>query len=155
VRLYDIPTTLKDDAMTLVCGELLGTGAARQVYVCAFDPTWVVKLDTSRGKFQNVREWAVWQNFKESAADKKWLAPVGCISDSGHWLMQRRTTPVSLIELRRLAPRVPKYFTDLKSANWGLLDGVVVCHDYGMSLHEVASGTKKAEWWRAADEVQS
>lgn len=139
------------DALTLLAGKKLGSGVSRDVFECAFDPTLVVKSeDNARSRFQNQREWAVWQAVEQSKVISRWFAPCVAISYAGIWMLQKRTEPVTLKELRKALPRVPLVFTDLKAQNWGRLDGRIVCHDYGTALtteHGLSHRTKKAEWW--------
>lgn len=151
--LYDLPTSLKDDALTLICGEHLGSGASRAVYLYGPNPTdTVVKIETARGWHQNAQEWAVWHAIKHSKKLKPWFAPCIQMSDLCVYLLQERTHPVTLAELQRELPKVPQIFTDLKVANWGRLrkTGKIICHDYG-NCFATEMGTqyrlKTAEWW--------
>ena len=68
------------------------------------------------------------QHTKEA---KQWLAPCVSISPCGSVLIQRRTLPVTKAQL---PSKVPAWLTDFKLANWGMLDGKVVCHDYSNNL---------------------
>lgn len=143
------------DALTLLCGPLLGTGQGREVYASPLDPTLVVKLETvgERQKFQNHAEWIVWEAVREQPALARWFAPCVAISYAGLWLLQRRTTPVTLAELRKALPRVPACFTDLKVSNWGRLEGRLVCHDYGTAMtteRGLTTRTRRADWWEEA-----
>jgi hypothetical protein len=146
MKLQDMSNLQWQDLVTLVCGQYLGSGSSRQVYVFAPNPTYVIKLQVDTGTFQNQREWKVWQDFRYSDG-QKWLAPIDYISDMGAWMLQKRTQPVTLAQLQRRLPRVPKYLTDLKVGNWGTYNGKIVCHDYGTAIHEVHAGTKVAKWW--------
>jgi hypothetical protein len=145
-----LETFIKDDLLTIACGKQLGSGVSRAVY--EFNDDCVVKVEydaTRQGSLlQNAREMLVWREFSEYKVMKKWLAPCRYISRSGHWLIQEKTTPVTIDELRREAPRVPACFTDLKVANWGRLKGRIVCHDYGsLLLGKDPEKTRKAVWW--------
>lgn len=147
-RLRDLPETLKDDALTLLCGDWLGTGIGRQVYACKINPEWVVKVEVDgSGRFQNHREWYTWNAFIEVPKLAAYLAPCIAVSDLGSWLIMKRTRPVTLAECRKRAPHLPAVFTDLKAANWGLIGDKLVCHDYGTRLEETIIGTRKAKWW--------
>lgn len=148
MRLSELTPPLWQDALTLLCGERLGDGISRAVFACAVNPEWVVKVcHTGDTRFQNQYEWRVWHNAQEAPDVKKWLAPCLHISQAGNFLVQRRTTPVKLDELRKLLPRVPAYLTDLKVGNWGRIGKRIVCHDYGTALMHLPTGTKKADWW--------
>lgn len=142
------------DGLTLICGEQLGSGSCRQVYECKFDPKLVVKVERWGARFQNPREFAVWEAVEECKPLARWFAPVVHMSDAGIWMTQRRTTPVTLEDLQRELPRVPAFFSDLKARNWGRMDGRIVCHDFGTALtteHGLSSKRmRKADWgdWR-------
>lgn len=157
-RLYDLPDSLKDDALTLVCGKLLGSGVSRQVY--AYVPNekdTVIKLEVSEGWHQNALEWHVWNSVKRGTDTKTkelkaWFAQCVQISSLGRWMLMERTYPVSLRELKKEIKKVPDVFTDLKVGNWGRLrNGRIVCHDYGTCL-AIEHGLynyrlRPAAWW--------
>lgn len=152
VKLEDVPTCVKDDALTLLCLDLLGSGLSRQVYTCTLGPEkWVVKVEVGAdGYFQNVREHAVWEAVRHAPALKRWFAPVVNISDLGRFLVQERTQPIRIEDLRRRLPKVPAFFSDLKAANWGWLGSRIVCHDYGTALtaeQGLTTRMRKADWW--------
>lgn len=146
-KLGDLGAAHVLDLYSLVCGEPLGAGISRQTYVYLPDPTLVIKVQVEPGRFQNQREWELWNNCQHHADTAKWLAPCVHVSDTGSWMLQRRTTPTSLEVLKRRAARVPKFLTDFKASNWGLLNGRPVCHDYGTSLVEAHNGMRRATWW--------
>lgn len=137
------------DVLTVLCDDYIGAGASRETYACKFDKTMVVKVEVGVDMFQNVKEWLVWQRVRNEEMSR-WFAPCVEISDHGNWLLQKRTGPISQEQIARKLPRIPKIFTDLKAANWGWLDGRIVCHDYGTCLvpdHGLRSGMRKAQWW--------
>lgn len=138
---------LMTDLVDTLCGEHLGTGISRQVFICATDPRWVVKLETGTpGTFQNVKEWVVWEALRHHEPSARWLAPCRSISENGRVLLQRRTNTMP----DHLRPtHVPRWATDLQPCNWGMLNGRPVMHDYGMTLltsHGAVERLKKARW---------
>jgi hypothetical protein len=139
------PTTLSRDLLWLVCGAVIGQGCARTVYACKIDRSLVVKVEHEGGSFQNVNEWEVWNKMSDCAPAARWLAPCVAISSTGTILLQRRAEPIRKKELPK---RVPAIFTDLKTENWGVIDGKPVCFDYG--VHRAAAHAfipmRKAEW---------
>lgn len=148
MRLSELAPPLWQDALSLLCGNRIGDGISRAVFECELNAEWVVKVCYSGDKrFQNQYEWRFWDNAQEAPDVKKWLAPCLHISQAGNFLIQRRTTPVTIAELRKKVPRVPRFLTDLKPANWGRIGKNIVCHDYGTALMELTSGMKKADWW--------
>jgi hypothetical protein len=42
---------------------------------------------------------------------------------------------------------VPSMFTDLKVQNWGMLNGRLVCHDYGLTCTSLPRSMRAAKWW--------
>jgi len=139
------PAVVTADLIDLVCGEKLGDGIGREVYVFALDPTKVLKFEYATESFQNAREWYIWNDLKEASKWNKWLAPCYAISSCGQVLVQARTTPPP----RDYAyPRtLPAFLTDTKNANYGLFEGRLVCHDYGTCVSEYRLKQRKAHWW--------
>lgn len=116
---------------TFILGEKLGAGIHRDVYVYTPDPTLVVKVETGTANFANAKEWEVWNDLKWRPDVRKWLAPCVAISQSGAFLLQKRTTPITESHMPK---RIPKFFTDEKVDNWGRLDNKIVCHDYALTI---------------------
>jgi hypothetical protein len=155
MRLRDLGQVYGDDAYTLLCGEQIGAGMSRIVFACPLNDNWVVKLetnDTAEPVWQNVREYTVWKYVQAHwPCLEKWFAPIHTISGSGHWMIQHRTQPVGVEELKKRVPRVPAFFCDLKDANWGRIGKRYVCHDYGtasvMDGIGLTAKLRKANWW--------
>lgn len=133
-----IHTELKN----LVLGKKLGTGAYRKVYAHRQDKSLVVKVEEGGRMFSNVVEWETWQ-YVQYTALAKWFAPCVDISPCGSILLMKRVEPARMSEMPK---QVPAIFTDLKIENWGVLDGKVVCCDYGNLLLNIKGNLKKAEW---------
>lgn len=121
----DLGYLVSNDALKMLIGEHLGNGQFRRVHVLLQDQSKVLKIETGSGSFENVAEWDVWNNVKKSKW-AKWFAPVYDISPWGSCLIQARCQP-----LKTRPSRVPDFFCDLKDINWGILNGRVVCFDYG------------------------
>ncbi len=102
MTLQELPIAAKDDALTLLCGELLGAGASRHVYTYVPNPTdTVIKVEMERRWFQNVKEWMVWEAVRHVDHARPWFAPAIRISEFGVFMLQERTRPVTLAELRK------------------------------------------------------
>ena len=149
-RLYFNANVITSDLFRLMCGEKLGRGIAREVYRSALDPTLVIKIEADAGSFQNIIEWETWDTVRFTADTKqdyaKYFAPCIAISPSGTVLVQKYARPVDYTELPE---QVPKFFTDLKKENFGLIDGKIVCIDYGNNLlmtNGLSTKLKKADW---------
>lgn len=139
-------TTIAKDLLDLIVGDLIGEGAFRTVYVYKPNPDYVVKFETGAQCFQNVIEHYTWGQVEETEF-AKWFAPVHLISSCGTVLLMRRTEP---LQKSQLPGKMPGFFTDMKRTNFGMLNGQVVCHDYGANLL-MSNGLKKkmvkARWW--------
>lgn len=139
---YDKTTTflMKEFADVLV-GRMIARGTYRYVFFCLLSDDFVVKVEKG-GSHHNAMEWQMWDQFKNVDHVSKWLAPCVNISACGRVLIQRRTTP--LIEL---PDKMPVWLSDFKVQNYGMFDGRVVCHDYGLGPDHVSGSMKAAEWW--------
>jgi hypothetical protein len=126
----EIPPALHREAFHLITGAELGRGQSRTTYVYAVTPEYVVKVETDAGDFQNVLEWEMWQTVKDTE-HARWFAPCVLISGNGSILIMRRTEPVPVCLLPK---SLPDFLCDFKPDNYGLLNGKVVCHDYGKHL---------------------
>ncbi len=124
------PDALMRCAMTSLVGERLGSGATRRVYAMRHNPELVIKFEFASREFCNVAEWDVWQNAKNTA-NAKWFAPCVDIDVWGGVLIMRRTQPITEEEFRAEVKKVPEFMGDTHWANFGRLDGKIVCHDYG------------------------
>ena len=129
----------------LICGEIIGEGAYRQVYECRLNKDWVVKVEDEDddGNFCNVNEWKTWTTKKHELAVAGWLAPCHQISHGGRFLIQSRTRPVAK---KDLPVKIPAFLTDVKAENFGRLDDRVVCHDYGFISTYMKTRLIKAHW---------
>lgn len=136
-------TTVSRDLLALCCGDHLGSGVGRDVYVFNPNPEWVIKFETTAGSFQNIREYESWWQVAGTEF-VSWLAPVHFISPCGTVLLQSKTTP---IQEGMYPEHIPAVFTDIARRNWGLLNGRPVCHDYGFLLTTFnLKKTKKVRW---------
>ena len=148
MRIFDeLGNTFAVDLAKLILGDKLGEGMSREVYEFAFDKKFVVKVEQS--KFQNVREWELWNELKENKLAKH-FAPCVDISPCGIYLIQRRTEPIPKSEYPE---KIPHFFTDEKFSNFGVIvengKKSFVCHDYGSFIltNGFRNGMKKAVWW--------
>jgi hypothetical protein len=136
---------IKGELMASLLGKELGAGIARAAFVSDLDETIVIKVENSKGSFQNVIEWETWKRFKDDKSVARWLAPCVWISQSGGILMMKRTMP-----LLRDPKQMPRFLCDFKRSNYGLLNGRVVCHDYGTNLlmrYGDKPVMRNVEWW--------
>jgi hypothetical protein len=132
------------EAFNLLCDELIGSGAGRQVFSSKLLKDSVIKVESGAGSFQNIMEWETW-NIVRDTEYAKHFAPCEFISPCGSVLVMAKTQTT-----RNYPTKVPVFFTDLKRANYGLYKNKFVCHDYGTNLmiqYGMTKRLKKADWW--------
>lgn len=131
-------------ALTFV-GDMIGSGVARDVYACLSDDSVVVKVEARSRSFQNIKEYEVWEEVRDTKFAKL-FAPCVSISPDGSVLIQKRAEPARRSDLPK---KVPKFWGDLKKENFGFIKGKLVCVDYGyFPIGLALSGkTRKANWW--------
>lgn len=136
------------DFFNFVCGDFLGAGIHRAVFIYNPDPKLVIKFELTDAAFANVLEAHNWESVKYSP-NAKWFAPVHDISAAGKILLQRRCQRPK--DYEEYPDKVPVFMTDLKYKNWGKIGKRVVCMDYaGALLNQYGAFSKvmkKAEWW--------
>jgi len=137
-------TTVNRDFFRSVVGDVLGAGVSRIVYKHKQRDDLVLKFEPFEESFQNVTEWEFWQTNKDDKKVCPWLAPCEFMSPCGMILMMKRTTPPVKAEYPRT---LPAFLSDHKRTNFGMLDGRLVCHDYGFYNVKVPMRRKKVEWW--------
>jgi len=140
------------DGIRFMCGEQLGKGISREVFIYMRNQEYVVKIEVeARDIFQNVQEYMFWEDAKGCKDISRWLAPCIRISPHGNFMLQERTSPLTMKELNKKCPKIPIFLSDTKIGNWGRLpNGKIVCHDYGTHLAVQSmrrSPLKKADWW--------
>lgn len=132
LRVLDQNVGLKDAALSVLVGRQLAEGCYRRVFELRGDPTKVLKLEAFGDMFCNQMEWRTWREV-EHTKWAEWFAPCVSIDAFGGALVMERTKPIEdWPEGKR--QRLPAFFTDVKPENFGLLDGRLVCHDYGSTL---------------------
>lgn len=140
-----IPDMSKDvlnELAQFVLGKRLGSGMSREVFTHPFDETKVIKVENSAGNFQNVAEWQTWQTYNFCPDVARWLAPCHAISHSGTFLIMDRARDLLPKEIPE---KLPDFLTDHKPENYGILNGKVVCRDYGYITTNVKTTLRK---WR-------
>lgn len=146
--LEDMSPMLLRDGIHMFCGEKLGEGMSRKVYVFEPDPKLVIKVETGSGA-QNVIEMETWLECKDGPMSQ-YLARCVRISPYHAWLLMERTTPPP--PNFKWPDKHPGFLTDHKRSNYGLdSTGRLVCHDYGTNLAlSIGTGHKRMRrisWW--------
>jgi hypothetical protein len=136
--MMEITEHIKHQSWKLLVDQHIGGGSARAVWSSLLFPDAVIKVEDDARSFQNVMEWETWHRVKGSAYEK-WFAPCLHISPDGTLLLMAKTT---LPGMSDLPPKMPIFLCDFKRTNYGLLDGRIVCHDYGLP-HSIKTGMSK------------
>lgn len=125
----DGPQSLEHRRVKKLCGELLGSGAYRDVYAMKDNKNYVIKIerDMTVAIFANVTECRNWMNHKESVQLGPWLAPVELINETGNVIIQRR---VSFRGKEHYPDKIPNVLRDRKYDNYGWIGERFVCCDY-------------------------
>lgn len=122
------------DAFNLLCGDLIASGAYRQVYECRIRPDLVVKVEIAENEWRqqhNNLEAQFWADFQDHKVIGKWLCPIVFVSPDTRIIMMERAMPLWDHEL---PAKVPACFRDVKPGNFGRLkDGRIVCLDYALT----------------------
>lgn len=137
--------------LRLFVGDKLGSGSFRNVYAMIGDKSKVIKVEYSGRDFCNVHEMAVWKKV-EATPIEHWFAPCHQIDLVGISMIQSRTVPfeceADFIAAVKATPtkKIPGFFDDVHFGNFGMLEGRIVCHDYGFT-HFLEQGVEAG--WRA------
>lgn len=134
-----------EDAFNLLCGDWIGAGVDRTVYECALIHGWVVKVENKTNRyFANPLECKFWNDHAYYKPVADWLAPCGNMSPDGRILLQKRVDPIPLDYV--MPDKLPKFLTDLKRSNFGLLNGRLVCVDYSRVIPSPSLRLRKVNW---------
>lgn len=132
------------------CGDFLGKGIYREVFLFKPDHRFVVKLERSILKndlsFQNVGEWRNWCEHLHYTAVSKFLAPCLTINISSQILIQRRATRPIDGDDRKPPKMIPNLLTDTKLFNFGWIGDDFVSFDYSFMIRTDLK-MKKAKYW--------
>ena len=136
-----------EDAFNLLCWKLLGEGIHRKVFECRIRDDLVVKVEDQEGMsryFANVLEHKFWSDHQHYKPVASWLAPCEYLSPDGRISLQQRCEP--LPSNYKLPDKLPSFLADVKSDNFGLLKGKLVCMDYAMTIPCPNIRLKKVHW---------
>ena len=127
-----------------VIGNLIGRGVCRHVYECKENKDIVIKIEPYAKDFQNVKEWNVWQQFKNFNEVSDRLAPCIDISPCGVVLIQKKCDKVVTFP-----EYLPEFMTnDPTYQNFGLLEGRLVLIDYGQFEFKINTDVVKLDCYQ-------
>lgn len=128
--IFDEGQRLRDSALALLVGKKIGGGATRNVYELLHIPNLVIKIEYASKRFCNVAEYDIWTTVKGTKFER-FFAPVVDIDVWAGALIMERTQPITEAEFDAELKRLPSFMCDVHWANFGRLNGKIVCHDYG------------------------
>lgn len=112
-------------------GDLIGEGCYRYVFDNPFNSKQVIKIDMGETN-SNVIEWYLWDTIKLIPDLAKWFAPCVKMSPCGRVLiMDKAETSKGLDSFPK---KIPSFFMDVKTQNFGFINKQMVCIDYGLNL---------------------
>lgn len=136
----------------MIIGKHLGRGYSRDVYIHAMEPSIVVKIAMNAdGVIANTNEFDIWdevQHWKGKYENlKNFFCPVTAMSSDCKVLFMKRTQPLRVEDIPN---EVYTWVTDQKLENFGILDGRLVIHDYGLTLIKnggITNRKRKADFY--------
>jgi len=140
VDLDGISIRVMREYVSFMTGDKIGDGMSRDVYDHPSDKTKIIKMENDTRHFQNVLEWQIWQQFCHCKKIAKWLAPCHSISYNGTFLIMTKAADMRKEEIPET---LPAFLTDHKLANFGILNGQVVCRDYGTLILDLKLTRRK------------
>lgn len=117
---------LAQDGIRFLIGDKLGAGQYREVYSFDFIPNTVIKVCPTKEP-ANFIEYQIWQEIKDTKY-AKWFAPCLHISPEGQYLIQKRCRLIKPTD--KLPKKLPGFFTDTHTGNFGYIGKQLVCFDY-------------------------
>ena len=137
-------STVNNEFFCMIAGRILGAGQFRIVYEHEHRDDLVLKFEPNSRSFQNIAEWDFWNDNKNNKRIARWLAPCEFISSCGIILAMKKTIKPQLADYPNM---VPEFLADLKRNNFGLYEGRLVAHDYGLYNVNTPLKRRKADWW--------
>lgn len=139
---YDkLTAPMAKEILEAVVGPMIANGTSRSVFSCKYDSNVVLKFQKSYGQ-QNAMEAHVWERYRNDPRVSRWLAPIYSRSSNNRVIVQARTMP--LVSRPR---KLPAFLNDHKVQNYGILNGRVVCHDYGIISLVGSTKLEPVQWW--------
>ena len=140
---------LKDPKISLeifdcILGEFIGSGCSREVYQHPHRNNCVIKIERGGGSGDNFSEYNIWQSVKYTE-NAKWFAPCEWISENGMVLVQRKTKLLYSRSSTKIPEKIPTFFTDIHSKNFGWIGNQLVAHDYAFTLGITVSAAVAAK----------
>jgi len=140
--------TREEELLDLITNKKIGVGAYRTVYSLNDCDDYIIKVaNGDDGEKENLRELLLWIEIKDCYPKlKKYFAPCLSCSDTGKYLLQKK---VIFPDFKKYPKQLPSFFSDTKYQNFGLLNGKLVCIDFGCFNIRGSEKLKTVKWWDA------
>jgi len=126
MQIIGLPFAMQD--MVRFClGDYIAGGSSRMVFDWKFRPNTVIKFCKADDCQSNWTEYAVWESVKDTKY-AKWFSPVIDISPCGRFLLMEKAKEIKIED--KLPKKLPNFFTDIHTGNFGWIDNRLVCIDY-------------------------
>jgi hypothetical protein len=113
------------------CGDIIGSGVYRKVYEFLPNNKFIVKVQPAPA-FQNQLEYMIWREIKGNYWYNRWFAQVLWMNEKGTILVMRKARPVrNQNHPTYKSMKIPHFFSDIHSGNYGWIGKRFVCFDYG------------------------
>lgn len=118
---------IMQDLVRFCLGDFINRGQSRIVFEWSFRPNTVVKFCSADDCQSNWTEYAIWESVKDTK-NAKWFCPVIDISPCGRFLLMEKARAITNED--KLPKKLPNFFTDIHTGNFGYIDDRLVCIDY-------------------------
>ena len=126
MEICHLPFAMQD--MVRFClGDFINSGQSRIVFEWKFRPNTVIKFCKADDCQSNWTEYAIWESVKDTK-NAKWFCPVIDISPCGRFLLMEKARAITNED--KLPKKLPNFFTDIHTGNFGYIDDRLVCIDY-------------------------
>ena len=126
MEICHLPFAMQDLARFCL-GDYIAAGMSRMVFDWKFTPNTVVKFCKAEDCQSNWNEYSVWQTVKDTK-NAKWFCPVIDISPCGRFLLMEKARTITTED--KLPKKLPNFFTDIYTGNFGYIEDRFVCIDY-------------------------
>ena len=115
------------DLLRMCVGDFIAAGEYRSVFDWSLKKGVVVKYCHKDDCSPNWTEYSIWNAVKGTKYEK-WFCPVLEISPCGSFLLMKKAR--SIKETDKLPKKLPNFFTDIHTGNFGWIGSQLVCTDY-------------------------
>lgn len=146
MQVINTPFALQD-LLRFCLGDFIKRGEYRTVFDWDLKQNTVVKYCHHDDAEPNWVEYSIWKSVK-GTKNEKWFCPVIDISPCGRFLLMKKAKPIKSTD--KLPKKLPNFFTDIHTGNFGWIGKQLVCTDYQFISRALDlsfnTNMRKAEW---------